>query len=215
MTLVRADGAPARAGGKVVKNVAGFDLSKLVVGSYGTLALVTSATLRVHPLPEKARAVRVAGLTAEGVWAFVLAMRARQLEPAAMLALRSPSGPDGAPDGSQGGYALDVLFEGFAAGVDAQIDALLAPAASLAGSVHEIDWIAADEADRRLRRGGPLRVRITARPSEFAKTDRDTLEPLLQTLGEAQAGAYPALGVAFLCGVPSDASRTLAALVRA
>ena len=53
VTLVRADGTAARAGGKVVKNVAGFDLSKLVVGSYGTLALVTAATLRVHPQPEK------------------------------------------------------------------------------------------------------------------------------------------------------------------
>lgn len=52
VTIVRADGIAARAGGKVVKNVAGFDISKLMVGSYGTLALLMSATLRVHPVPE-------------------------------------------------------------------------------------------------------------------------------------------------------------------
>ena len=73
----------------------------------------------------------------------------------------------------------------------------------------------ADDADRRLRGGGPLRVRVTTRPSDFAQTDLETLEPFLQTLDGALAGAYPALGVAFICGAPRDASRTLGALVRA
>ena len=214
VTLVRADGTPARAGGKVVKNVAGFDLSKLLVGSYGTLALVTSATLRVHPLPERMCAVRASGLTAESVWTFVLAMRARQLEPAAVFALRGGTAPGGGSVGSDGRYTLDVLFEGFAAGVDAQIDALFAPSASLGAAVAEVDWAASGDADRRLRSSGPLRVRVTARPSDFAQTDREALEPLLETLDEATAGAYPALGVAFLGGVPRDASKTLDALVR-
>ncbi|MGO0577453.1 FAD-binding oxidoreductase [Ornithinimicrobium panacihumi] len=49
--IVRADGTIAKAGGKVVKNVAGYDLSKLVVGSFGTLALITEVTLRLHPVP--------------------------------------------------------------------------------------------------------------------------------------------------------------------
>jgi len=51
MTVVRADGTVARAGGKVVKNVAGYDLGKLFAGSYGTLGLITEATFRLHPQP--------------------------------------------------------------------------------------------------------------------------------------------------------------------
>jgi glycolate oxidase FAD binding subunit len=52
MTLVLADGTIARSGGKVVKNVAGYDLCKLVTGSFGTLAVITEATFRLHPLPQ-------------------------------------------------------------------------------------------------------------------------------------------------------------------
>jgi glycolate oxidase FAD binding subunit len=54
ITLVRADGTIARAGGKVVKNVAGYDIGKLLAGSYGTLGLITEATFRLHPRPPAA-----------------------------------------------------------------------------------------------------------------------------------------------------------------
>src|SRR5690606_36175570 len=50
-TMVRADGAVASSGGRVVKNVAGYDLGKLLTGSLGTLGVVVSAIWRLHPLP--------------------------------------------------------------------------------------------------------------------------------------------------------------------
>jgi glycolate oxidase FAD binding subunit len=50
MTIVLADGTIARTGGKVVKNVAGYDLPKLLTGSFGTLGIITEATFRLHPL---------------------------------------------------------------------------------------------------------------------------------------------------------------------
>ena len=54
ITVVRADGVVARSGGKVVKNVAGYDLGKLYTGSYGTLGLITEAAFRLHPSPAAA-----------------------------------------------------------------------------------------------------------------------------------------------------------------
>ncbi|HEY7145114.1 MAG TPA: FAD-binding oxidoreductase [Streptosporangiaceae bacterium] len=51
ITVIRADGVVTRSGGKVVKNVAGYDLGKLYTGSYGTLGLIAEATFRLHPRP--------------------------------------------------------------------------------------------------------------------------------------------------------------------
>ena len=51
MTVVRPDGVVARAGSKVVKNVAGYDLAKLFTGSYGTLGVLTELIFKLAPLP--------------------------------------------------------------------------------------------------------------------------------------------------------------------
>ncbi|HEY2507677.1 MAG TPA: FAD-binding oxidoreductase [Streptosporangiaceae bacterium] len=59
ITVVRADGTVAHSGGKVVKNVAGYDLGKLFAGSYGTLGLITQATFRLHPLPAATRVLEL------------------------------------------------------------------------------------------------------------------------------------------------------------
>ena len=61
ITVVRADGVVTRSGGKVVKNVAGYDLGKLYTGSYGTLGLITEAAFRLHPLPAAAAFVTLDG----------------------------------------------------------------------------------------------------------------------------------------------------------
>src|SRR6478735_27185 len=59
ITVVRADGVVAHAGGKVVKNVAGYDLGKLFAGSFGTLGLIVEAVFRLHPRPASAAYVMV------------------------------------------------------------------------------------------------------------------------------------------------------------
>ena len=55
MTVVLADGAIAKSGGKVVKNVAGYDIHKLMTGSFGTLGVVAQVSFRLHPVEEHAR----------------------------------------------------------------------------------------------------------------------------------------------------------------
>src|SRR5215475_1184939 len=59
MTVVRADGTVAHSGGKVVKNVAGYDLGKLFTGSFGTLGLIVEAVFRLHPRPATAAYVTI------------------------------------------------------------------------------------------------------------------------------------------------------------
>ncbi len=60
-TLVTGDGRVLGLGGRVVKNVAGFDLLKLVTGSWGTLGMITSVTMRVHPVPATDRSLLFKG----------------------------------------------------------------------------------------------------------------------------------------------------------
>jgi glycolate oxidase FAD binding subunit len=59
ITVVLADGTVARSGGKVVKNVAGYDLGKLFTGSFGTLGVIAECTFRLHPLQPARRVVTV------------------------------------------------------------------------------------------------------------------------------------------------------------
>ncbi|BAY83993.1 FAD linked oxidase-like protein [Calothrix parasitica NIES-267] len=61
VTFVRADGEIARAGGKVVKNVAGYDLMKLFTGSYGTLSIITEATFRLYPMQSASKTAVLMG----------------------------------------------------------------------------------------------------------------------------------------------------------
>lgn len=60
LRVVRADGTVVKSGGKVVKNVAGYDLNKLYIGAFGTLGIITEVTLKLSPIP-----VRQAILTAD------------------------------------------------------------------------------------------------------------------------------------------------------
>ena len=61
VSLVRTDGKIAKAGGRVVKNVAGYDLMKLLTGSYGTLGVISQLTFRLYPLSTGSRSVVLVG----------------------------------------------------------------------------------------------------------------------------------------------------------
>jgi len=61
ISFIRADGEIAKAGGRVVKNVAGYDLMKLFINSYGTLGILSQLTFRVYPLPEASTTILLTG----------------------------------------------------------------------------------------------------------------------------------------------------------
>ena len=80
ITVVLSDGTVARAGGKVIKNVAGYDLAKLFAGSYGTLGLIAEVAVRLHPLPLRTATLVGASADPERLAAAARALASRPLE---------------------------------------------------------------------------------------------------------------------------------------
>jgi glycolate oxidase FAD binding subunit len=111
LTVVRADGVVAKAGGRVVKNVAGYDLGKLVIGSYGTLAVVTDALFRLHPEPEAQRWVSIPVTTPAEAQRLAQEVVHSQVVPAAVEIGWAPTGSG----------VLTVLLEGREHGVAGRV----------------------------------------------------------------------------------------------
>lgn len=131
-TMVRADGVVAHAGGKVVKNVAGYDLAKLLGGAYGTLGLITELVVRLHPIPPCSRWMRCTR-PIEQAAAAALALAGSQLAPTA-VEVRRDAGSDDA--------TVLVLLEGTERGVgDRATEAarLLGPGADEAADLATAD----------------------------------------------------------------------------
>jgi len=100
--LVRADGTAARAGGQVVKNVAGYDLMRLLAGSWGSLALISELTLRTLPIPPERRGLWLQGpadeLAAMARWLLDSSLSPERIDwqhtaPSAGAGLDNPAGP--------------------------------------------------------------------------------------------------------------------------
>jgi glycolate oxidase FAD binding subunit len=114
ITLVRADGQVAKAGGRVVKNVAGYDLMKLLTGSFGTLGIVAELTMRTYPVPEDSATVVVRGDVAN------IATLAQSLQRSTL----TPTVVDGVCDSEAKHLTLVVRFQSLAESVAVQIEAL-------------------------------------------------------------------------------------------
>jgi glycolate oxidase FAD binding subunit len=116
--LALADGNLVKAGGNVVKNVAGYDLGKLMSGSFGGLAAIVSATFKLAPLPAASSTVVAAFGDRQAFVQAAAAIGSSQLEPAAFDLHTSSENA-----GSKTSHRLLIQFASAPAAVEAQIDA--------------------------------------------------------------------------------------------
>jgi glycolate dehydrogenase FAD-binding subunit len=120
VTLALPDGTLAKSGGKVVKNVAGYDLPKLATGSLGTLGIITQAIFRLHPIPREMRTITFSNseaTTSETAMLhdLMLAIQDCDMVPTGVQ-IRAASSPT-----EDDRHEIDLRFEGTMAGCEAQI----------------------------------------------------------------------------------------------
>ncbi len=151
VTLALPDGTLAKSGGKVVKNVAGYDLPKLVTGALGTLGVITQATFRLHPAPKESRTVSSLARDAREAQRLALAVQDSKLAHSALqIRFVESMQPQ-----------IDVLFEATEAGCAAQAEqlkTLLAPASVIESG--PAVWKARQE----------LYSEVTANPAEMGRS---------------------------------------------
>jgi FAD/FMN-containing dehydrogenase len=104
-------------GGKVVKNVAGYDMTRLMVGSAGTLGLITEVTCRVMTVPERCSAISVEG-TLAGISALASEIITSRLTPVFVVMIPEKGQSD---EMTHRSYELEIGFEGFDKTVDEQL----------------------------------------------------------------------------------------------
>lgn len=97
LTVVTGDGRVVRPGGRVVKNVAGFDLVRPLAGSWGTLAVVAGVSLRLYPLPERDVTLLFPESDAAGLVERARAVATADVVPAAAELVQPPSVSSGGP----------------------------------------------------------------------------------------------------------------------
>ncbi len=156
MTIVLADGTIAHTGGKVVKNVAGYDLHKLMIGAFGTLGVVTSVNFRLHSIPLSTQSFSLSAPAAEPLGEFLLALLHEQLSTVS-IQLR----------GSAQGFHLDIQL--------ASLPEVLHTQADLLNSLARVTGLALEGAPtavwdaRQQQFAGDFACKATMLPSEIAQ----------------------------------------------
>jgi glycolate oxidase FAD binding subunit len=173
MTVALPSGTLARSGGKVVKNVAGYDLPKLMVGSFGTLGVITQATFRLHSRPRTTCDLSTEAATPDLAQRIVLGIRDSNLPVTALQVRALPDAP----------LRVDVRLGGSGAAVD-KASRLMPVAAELAsgtwGSLEDV-W---DEREQLFARGpGAAVAQVTFLPMAIAS--------LCHAVGRAVPSAVP------------------------
>jgi glycolate dehydrogenase FAD-binding subunit len=187
ITVVLHDGTVAKAGSKVVKNVAGYDLSKLFTGSLGTLGIIVTANFRLHPIPQVSRTVAVEVESPEAAAGAAQAMMHSQVEP---TAVELHYGEDA--------RLLTVLLESIPAGVEEKVEV----ASFLLNPFGEVRTLSDEETghlDPSTAAEDQTVIKVSAPPADLA----DVLETVLgaaerRGLDQPRITGHAASGVTFV-----------------
>src|SRR6266436_3782132 len=163
VTLALADGTVASSGGRVVKNVAGYDLPKLVTGALGTLGIITRAIFRLHPLPRERRTISCVTTDVREAQRLVVAIQNSKLAHSALqICCETEMQP-----------RVDVLFEGTEAGLTAQVEQakVMMGAAAISDAGGDV-WSARQEICSAGKRGETefAVVKFASLPAQMAET---------------------------------------------
>jgi len=217
LRVVLGDGTIARSGGKVVKNVAGYDLNKLYIGSLGTLGVIVEANFKLIPRPEHEEtllvafeSVTAAMQTVSDLLSSVVTPTAIELlDPAAQVVL--PEHTTQTVPGT--GFLLAISFAGGAKAVARQLADTRAtamrhsgsPRGLLEGAAHESFWAAV-----RVQQIGPVVCKVSLLINDVASFLSHTQVICQEQQLESSASAHAGSGVIYLQLRPSDATERLA-----
>ncbi len=220
LKVIQANGEVARSGGRVVKNVAGYDLNKLYIGSLGTLGVIVEANFKLHPLPTAERTLLLTYTTAADAMQMVIAITRSALTPSALELIDAGAANDMSDFFGfhlpTNGYTLAVNFEGSPTAIERQID----ETRLLARTYHALlgDDLEGEEQKRfwqvvREHIQGSLTCKVSIQVSQIA--------PYLQTIEEvcqrhrleAATIAHAGNGILYVELRPSDALQRLVAAI--
>ncbi|HEU5380426.1 MAG TPA: FAD-binding oxidoreductase [Ktedonobacteraceae bacterium] len=216
LQVVQASGEVARSGGRVVKNVAGYDLNKLYIGSLGTLGVIVEANFKLQPIPANERTLLLTFSNSQDIMQTVTAMMGSLLVPSAMELIDTGAASDMSDffglNLPTNGYTLALNFEGSLTTIERQIDearliarthgALLGD--DLAGAEQELFW---DAIRKHLQ--GSVTCKAALLVSHMANYLQKLNEICRQYELESAVVAHAGNGILYIELRPSDATPRL------
>jgi glycolate oxidase FAD binding subunit len=190
MTIVLADGTIARSGGKVVKNVAGYDLHKLMTGAFGTLGVITEINFRLHAIPRHVQSFCISSVDVEVLGQLLMKILDSHLSTQS-LQLRSNSS----------GFALDVRLSTLPEVIRDQASSLSKLAQSVQLEASDSDSDAWNARQEHFNQAEYFVVKATMLPSDISR-----IAATISTLGGTSV--TQAMGIMTAC-IPAAASSQL------
>jgi glycolate dehydrogenase FAD-binding subunit len=165
--VVTADGTVAKGGGKVVKNVAGYDLPKLFTGSLGTLGVIVAASFRLYPLPEASRTVVLTARDPEPLCDLAVRVMGTTLTPSILDVMGTADGEDT--------YTCATRFESLREACDNQAQRLIELAGELGATARTVEgddethfWRDARESRPPRDKGSAITIKVSLLPVDVA-----------------------------------------------
>lgn len=222
LRVIQADGTVTRSGGRVVKNVAGYDLNKLFVGSQGTLGIIVEANFKLQPLPASEQTLLLTYTNADDAMRTVTSLLGSAITPTALELI--DSGAANSMNDCYGlhlptnGYTLAVNFEGNHTALERQINETRLLARRLSALLGE--ELTNQDQDRfwhiiRQQQRDTLTCKISLLPSQIAPYLRILSSTCRQNALEAASIAHAGNGIVYTELRPADALPRLTATITA